>query len=176
MTYNSSIFSATNRSKFYSSDKPKQDTMSNFLLYLHSVQLACQPASQQCFSFTPNHHQSPASYRYFSFIINQHQPPATPKRTERCCASRWRRASALQATNQMSCGCASVGIFFGCLQQGLHEELREGCLHPTRGGSGRRTEGGGRSAPQRRAVVPRRGGAAEPGRGHVGDGSQEGRM
>ena len=76
MTYNSSIFSATNRSKFYSSDKPlREDTMSNFLLYLHSVQLACQPASQQCFSLTQNQHQPPAtSHPAVLFSYNKSTP------------------------------------------------------------------------------------------------------
>ena len=83
MTYNSSIFSATNRSKFYSSDKPlREDTMSNFLLYLHSVQLACQPASQQCFSHTQNQHQPPATSHPAVLFSNNKSTPATRQPTE----------------------------------------------------------------------------------------------
>ena len=46
-------------------------------LSIHSVRLVCLPASQQCFSLTPNQHQPPANSQPAVLFSNNKSAPAT---------------------------------------------------------------------------------------------------
>ena len=58
--------------------------IASIVIISRSAQLACQSASQQCFSLTPNQHQPPASSTFLSQQISTNYQPQPVEQTIIC--------------------------------------------------------------------------------------------